>query len=76
MKLFICNLILFFIFISNSYSCEGYDSETGAYIEGDCYGGDFEGYNTETGSYVYGECNGGDLEAYDSNTNAYVYGDC
>lgn len=62
---------------SHSADCEGYNSETGAYVYGECDDSDFEGYDTETGNYVYGDCEpDGDLEAYDSETGVYVYGEC
>lgn len=57
--------------------CEGYNSETSAYVYGECSNGEFEGYDSETGHYVYGDCEfDGDLEAYDSETGEYVYGEC
>jgi len=57
--------------------CEGYSSETSAYVYGECTDGSFEGYDSETGNYVYGTCEfDGDLEAYDSETDEYVYGEC
>jgi hypothetical protein len=57
--------------------CEGYDSDTGAYVYGECVDGDFEGYDSDTGEYVYGDCEpDGDLEAYNSETGEYVYGEC
>lgn len=57
--------------------CEGYNSETSAYVYGECTDGNFEGYDSETGNYVYGTCEfGGSLEAYDSETAEYVYGEC
>jgi hypothetical protein len=75
--LIVCSLL----FASNAYGwtvdCDAYDSDTGAYVYGECVDGDFEGYNSSTGAYVYGDCErGGDVDAYDSNTSAYVYGDC
>jgi len=57
--------------------CEGHNSETSAYVTGECSNGEFEGHDTETGNYVYGDCEfGGDLAAYDSDTGEYVYGEC
>ena len=57
--------------------CEGYDSDTGEYVYGECSNGDFDGYDSDTGDYVYGDCErGGDLDAYTSNTGEYVYGEC
>ena len=62
---------------SSSRDCEGYNSDTGALVYGECDDGDFEGYDSETGNYVYGDCEeDGDLDAYDSETGAYVYGEC
>ena len=62
---------------SYTVDCEGYNSETSAYVYGECTDGSFEGYDSETGNYVYGDCRfGEDLEAYDSETNEYVYGEC
>ena len=62
---------------SSSTDCEGYNSETSAYVYGECDDGDFTGYDSETGNYVYGDCEpGGDLEAYDSETGTYIYGEC
>jgi hypothetical protein len=57
--------------------CEGYNSETSAYVTGECSNGEFEGHDTETDNYVYGDCEfGGDLEAKDSETDERVYGEC
>ncbi|GAG86495.1 unnamed protein product [marine sediment metagenome] len=62
---------------SHSADCEGYNSDTGAYVYGECDDGSFEGYDSETGNYVYGDCErDGDLDAYDSETGEYVYGEC
>ncbi len=61
----------------SSVECEGYNSETGNSVSGECEDGSFAGYDSETGNYVYGDCEpGGDLEAYDSETGHYVYGEC
>ena len=61
----------------SSVECEGYNSETGSYVYGECIGSSFEGYDSETGGYVYGDCGPAmDLDAYDSETGAYVYGEC
>lgn len=60
-----------------SVECDGYNSETGEYVYGECIDGTFEGYDSATGNYVYGDCEpGGDLDAYDSDTGAYIYGEC
>ena len=62
---------------SCAVECQGYNSETGAYIHGECDGGSFEGYDSQSGTYVYGDCEpGGNLEAYHSETSVYIYGDC
>lgn len=73
--------LLVVIFAPSVYAwtveCEGYDSDTGEYVSGECTDGEFEGYDSDTGEYVYGECSrGGDLEAYNSDTGEYVYGEC
>ncbi|MBT5662632.1 MAG: hypothetical protein HOJ05_02920 [Alphaproteobacteria bacterium] len=70
-------LILPFSAFSWEVDCDGYDSDTGSYVYGECTNGDFEGYDSDTGEYVYGDCDrGGDLDAYNSETGEYVYGDC
>ncbi len=55
--------------------CEGYNSETGAWVYGECSDGGFEGYDSETGSYVSGDYSDGEFEGYDSETGAYVSGE-
>lgn len=38
---------------------EGYDSETGEYVHGDCeFNGDLDGYDSDTDEHVSGECEG------------------
>ena len=78
------NFLIAFIFLilpSSVFSwevdCDGYNSDTGSYVYGECSYGDFDGYDSDTGSYVYGDCDrGGDLDGYDSDTGSYVLCDC
>ena len=57
--------------------CNGYDSNTSAWVYGECTNASFDGYDSETSEYVYGTCSfGGSLDAYNSETSDWVYGDC
>jgi len=82
MKKFSIIVLSFLTLLSSSViaydvDCEGYDSDTGEYVYGECSDGDFEGYGNNYGEYVYGDCEaGGDLEGYKNDTGAYVYGEC
>ena len=60
-----------------SVSCDGWDSNTSAWVWGDCTSGSFDGYDSNTNAYVYGDCTpGGDLSAWNSDTGSWVWGDC
>ena len=53
-------LLLFLIpnlVMAYEVDCDGYDSDTGEYVYGDCQiGGSLDAYNSDTGEYVYGDC--------------------
>ncbi len=80
MKKILIYIFLFLTAFTNTswgVSCDGFDSQTGAWVWGDCSGGSFDGYNSQTNAYVWGTCQpGGSLDAWNSETNAYVWGDC
>jgi hypothetical protein len=56
--------------------CTGYDSTTGAIVQGQCNQNFFEGYDT-TGAMVEGSCSpGAPFTAYNNETGALVSGSC
>ena len=54
--LFIIFLLLIFTNQSWAVSCDGWDSDTGAWVWGDCYNGSFDGWDSETSEWVWGDC--------------------
>ena len=80
MKKILTYTFLVLIILTNpswSVSCNGYDSDTDAYVWGNCDGGSFSGYDSETDAWVYGDCQpGGELSAYNSDTGSWVWGNC
>ena len=58
-KLLAYVFLVFLVFTNPSWSvsCDGWDSDTGAWVWGDCQpGGSLDGWNSETGSWVWGDC--------------------
>ena len=58
-KLISLIIFLFIIFVNQSWavSCDGWDSETNAWVWGDCEaGGNLDAWNSETGEWVWGDC--------------------
>ena len=80
MKKFLAYTFTVFLVFTNpswSVSCDGWDSDTGAWVWGDCSSGSFDGYDSETNAYVWGDCEpGGSLDAWNSETGTWVWGDC
>ena len=80
MKKILTYTFLFLMVLTSSSwsaSCDGFDSETGSWVWGDCSGGSFDGYDSQTSAYVWGDCQpGGSLDAWNSETGAWVWGDC
>ena len=78
-KLISLIIFLLIIFANQSWavSCDGWDSDTGAWVWGDCYNGSFDGWDSETNAWVWGDCEaGGNLDAWNSETGEWVWGDC
>ena len=80
MKKFLAYTFTVFLVFTNpswSVSCDGWDSDTGAWVWGDCYNGNFAGYDSETSAFVWGDCQpGGGLDGWNSETGTWVWGDC
>ena len=79
MKKFLMVTVLSLLVSNPSWgvSCDGWDSNTGSWVWGDCEGGSFDGYDSVTSVWVWGDCTpGGDLDAWNSDTGSWVWGDC
>ena len=78
-KILIYIFFVLMVLSSSSWgvSCDGFDSETGSWVWGDCSGSSFDGYDSQTSAYVWGDCQpGGNLDAWNSETGSWVWGDC
>ena len=61
MKKIVVIIIFSVLILSNSswseeVTCNGYNSETNAWVWGTCFEGSFNGYDSETNAYVWGSC--------------------
>jgi len=78
-KILTYTFLVFIVLTSPSWSvsCDGWDSQTGSWVWGDCSSGSFDGYDSQTGAYVWGDCQpGGSLDGWNSETGSWVWGDC
>ena len=79
MKKLVLYIFIGLVILTNpswSSACNGYNSETNAWVWGTCDDGVFNGYDSETNSWVWGTCDQDMFNAYDSETNAWVWGSC
>jgi hypothetical protein len=77
-RIFFTLLIFGVVSVAQAYDveCSGYDSVTGAMVQGECEDGLFTGYDL-TGAMSEGNCSAGEMfTAFNPQTGAMIYGNC